>query len=208
MKFIKKYGIYFVLIVATFILGGVGYISESQKDELQKKEEVTLVPEEKEELPQEFEEAEKVSAPAEVDKLPAGEEKTVFERPVRGEVINEFSGEKMVYSETMDDFRTHQGEDYALNDGEEIFAAAKGKVTDIYQDDFFGLCIEISHADGIITRYAAIGEAKVMVGDNVKNGDKIAIAGNSASGESALGVHLHFETLKDGVNIDPETLFN
>jgi len=213
MKILRKYSIYVVLLVATATLGSIGYINESRKEAVKEKnkpQEITYATEKitiKAEKPEPL--AEETAAVATAEKeTPAPEEKVTYTKPVVGEPIEKFSGNNMIFSETMDDFRTHNGQDFACNSGEEIFAVAKGVVTDIYEDDFLGLCLQIEHPDGIITKYCALSEAKVNIGDKIEGGSAVAIAGSSAKGESAKGIHLHFEALKGGVYINPETLFN
>ena len=210
VNFMKKYGLYFAIILVTTVLGTVGYITESRKEQEEMPKEITYVPKlRKEEVEVESAMSKKISVEEEkTASAPSpSPQKTVFKRPVQSEVSNPYSNGKMIYSETMDDFRTHDGEDYVCNVGEGIMSAGDGKITSVYTDDFWGLCIEIEHSDKIITRYCSLGKAEKKTGDKVMAGDIIAISGNTSRLESAKGVHLHFEAERDGVKIDPEQLF-
>ncbi len=64
--------------------------------------------------------------------------------------------------------------------------------------------VEVAHADGYVTRYAHNSENLVKRGDRVNGSEAIALVGDT--GRSA-GSHLHFEVLREGVNIDPIKLF-
>lgn len=208
MKFIKKYGLYFAIILVTTVLGTVGYVTESRKERETVPKEITYVPKLRE-VEKEAEEVMSKKVLVEEKKIspsPATQ-KIIFVRPVKSEVKVPFDEKKMIFSETMDDFRTHEGEDYVCNVGEEIVSAADGEVTSVFTHDFLGLCVEIIHPDKTLTRYCGLAKAEKAVGDKVQAGEVIALAGNSTRLESAMGVHLHFEAERDGKKIDPELLF-
>lgn len=85
----------------------------------------------------------------------------------------------------------------------EVVAALSGTVTKVAADDtLLGNIIEIEHGEGIVTVYQSIKEIKVEVGDQVKQGQVLAKAGESMFDEEA-GVHVHFEIRKDGIPLDP-----
>jgi stage II sporulation protein Q len=65
--------------------------------------------------------------------------------------------------------------------------------------------VQIQHPNGLVTVYQSLTDLKVQVGDEVKQGDLIAAAGQSevATGE---GVHLHFEVRNNGQSVNPLTL--
>ena len=48
-------------------------------------------------------------------------------QPVSGRVLNSYSGDELVYSKTLGDWRTHNGVDYAASRGAEVTAPAAGK---------------------------------------------------------------------------------
>jgi murein DD-endopeptidase MepM/ murein hydrolase activator NlpD len=64
----------------------------------------------------------------------------------------------------------------------------------------FGNYIKIEHSNGDITLYAHCSKLLVRVGDTVDRGQQIAKMGMTGT---ATGVHLHFELIRDGVQIDP-----
>lgn len=106
--------------------------------------------------------------------------------------------------------RYHQntGIDIANKDGEtfDVVAALSGKVTNVADDVLLGNVIEIEHDKGIVTKYQSITEIGVKVGDEVKQGQVLAKAGESLFDEEA-GVHVHFEIRKDGVPLNPHEYF-
>ncbi len=94
----------------------------------------------------------------------------------------------------------HDGVDFAGSEGAEIIAVGAGVVT--WSGDRFGYgqMVEISHADGYVTRYAHNRENLVDVGDVVNRGEVIARMGSSGR---STGPHVHFEVLHHGKAIDP-----
>jgi stage II sporulation protein Q len=101
------------------------------------------------------------------------------------------------------------GVDIAMEDGEsfEVVAALSGEVIRVEEDAVLGNVIEIEHDKGIVTQYQSVKDVKVKVGDQVKQGQVLAMAGQSLFNEEA-GTHVHFEIRKDGVAVNPANYFN
>lgn len=96
---------------------------------------------------------------------------------------------------------THTGIDIAVNEGTAVFAAADGVVeTAALSDSGYGNEIVLTHADGLQTRYAHCSALLCSEGDAVKQGDLIALVGNTGN---STGPHLHFEVLENGEAVDP-----
>ena len=135
-------------------------------------------------------------------------QENLLTKPLEGKVSKKFALEEPVYSKTLDQYTVHAGIDMDAPMDTPVVAAAEGTVTKVYNDDKMGLTIEITHANGLITKYSNLSTDK-MVGESdvVKAGDVISGVGNSALFESIEPTHLHFEVWKDGVAVDPERYF-
>ncbi|HWP79693.1 MAG TPA: M23 family metallopeptidase [Candidatus Acidoferrum sp.] len=166
-------------------------------------------PDETEEISEEPEE----EPATEVSSTPASADtsvKQLYIKPVDGTVTKPWSGEDLVWSETLGDYRVHTGCDIAATAGSKVRAMADGEISDIYYDDLLGYCIEIDHGNGVITRYCNLLDGQVAgieVGAKVKMGDVISGVGETALMEAAEGPHLHLEVLKDGVRENPQEFF-
>ncbi len=124
--------------------------------------------------------------------------------PLLGETVAAFSMEALQYSETMGDWRTHDGVDLAAEPGTPVCAVAAGTVIDVCDDDLMGTSVVISHDGGYDTTYANLqGVPAVSVGDSVSPGQIIGSVGRTALCELRLPSHLHFGVTKDGEFIDP-----
>lgn len=128
----------------------------------------------------------------------------VFANPVDGEIIKEYAKDKLVYSETLKEWVTHNGIDIKADKTTVVKAAEEGKVTAIKNDPRYGITVTIEHSDGFETRYANLLTAEfVIVGEQVKKGQTIGTVGNTSAFEIMDDYHLHFEILKNGENQDP-----
>ncbi|MDG2137987.1 MAG: peptidoglycan DD-metalloendopeptidase family protein [Luminiphilus sp.] len=96
----------------------------------------------------------------------------------------------------------HQGIDFAGSEGDDIVAVASGVVSWSGERTGYGTLVEIAHGDGLITRYGHNRENRVEVGDLVRQGDVIALMGNSGR---STGPHVHFEIFKHGRAVDPSS---
>ena len=125
--------------------------------------------------------------------------------PLRGETVAAFSMDALRYSETMGDWRTHDGVDIAADVGTPVCAASSGTVLDVRDDDLMGTTVVISHDGGYDTIYANLQSTPtVEVGDYVTAGQVVGSVGRTALSESAEPTHLHFGVTKDGEFVDPE----
>ncbi|SFG23577.1 Peptidase family M23 [Novosphingobium sp. CF614] len=84
----------------------------------------------------------------------------------------------------------HAGLDFPGPLGSPIYAAAKGMVSFVGQRQGYGNCIEISHGNGLMTRYAHLSGFRSYVGKEVGAGTVIGAMGSTGR---STGPHLHFE---------------
>ena len=130
-------------------------------------------------------------------------------RPVEGNTVTGFSMDKLLYNETMRDWRTHDGIDIAADAGTAVAAAKAGTVESVEADPIMGMTVVIRHEDKYETVYSSLTDMpEVEAGDSVTAGQVIGYVGESAASESALGPHLHFSVLNDGTPVDPETFLS
>ncbi len=94
----------------------------------------------------------------------------------------------------------HSGLDFKGPMGTAILAAAEGRVTSAGTQSGYGNCIEITHANGLVTRYAHLSSFNVRLGQQVKRGMQIARMGSTGR---STGSHLHFEVRLNGQAINP-----
>lgn len=120
--------------------------------------------------------------------------------PIRGQQLTAFG---IVYSTTLNDWRSHDGVDLAVASGGPILAAADGTVVSVEATGPTGLTVVVDHGGGLTTAYGALLISGVEPGERLTVGAEVGKAGNSALTEVALPAHLHFEVRLNGAAIDP-----
>lgn len=137
------------------------------------------------------------------------ETQTVTEAPPRymlplgSFITKDYSGDAVVYSNTMQDWRVHTGVDFGDNRGQSVLAMADGTVTDVREDVLWGVVVTIDHGDGIAARYCGLEKGSTPeVDTEVERGVVIGKVGEIPV-ESKDGPHLHLEVRRNGVRIDP-----
>jgi len=98
----------------------------------------------------------------------------------------------------------HSGVDIAGKEGTPIKALASGVVSFSGKKGGYGRLVEITHGEGIVTRYGHGKALLVKQGELVHKGQAIATLGSSGR---STGPHLHLEVHKDGVAVDPGRYF-
>lgn len=125
-----------------------------------------------------------------------------FDWPVRGEVTAAFGWR---YSETMGDWRWHAGIDIAAQPGAPVSAAAAGRVSAVRRTPEWAWEVIVDHGGGWVTRYADCASVRVAEGERVEAGQTIAWVGGAGMAELSSPPHLHFEILRAGRAVDPES---
>jgi len=94
----------------------------------------------------------------------------------------------------------HKGVDFAGAEGTKVTAVAAGLVTYAGDRSGYGQMVEINHGNGLATRYCHNEQILVKQGDMVRKGQDVALMGSTGR---STGPHVHFEVLKNGVQVDP-----
>ncbi len=126
------------------------------------------------------------------DRSPAKGAPSKFIWPVEGVVTSPFGNRWG---------NMHEGIDIGAPEGTPVFASAAGKVIFSGERGAYGLIVIIEHPGDWYTIYAHNSKNLVGQGATVKQGDKIALVGQTGR---ATGPHLHFE-IRQGVKpLDPQ----
>ncbi len=139
----------------------------------------------------------------ETETEPQTEPEPHFALPLGSFIAKDYSGDNVVYSNTMRDWRVHTGIDFGDNRGQSVLAIADGTVTDVREDVLWGVVLTIDHGDGVVARYCGLEKGSTPEVDaQVEQGVVIGKLGEIPV-ESKDGPHLHLEIRKNGTRIDP-----
>lgn len=142
-----------------------------------------------------------INAGANSDTLPD------FSMPTSGELSMDYSDSVPVFSQTMNDYRTHLGVDIMCELGTPVSAVADGVVTNVWNDPFMGTSVSIEHSGNAVSIYknldSEVGDG-IIIGASVKKGDIIGAVGETSMNELAEEPHLHYEMKINGKHVDPK----
>ena len=99
----------------------------------------------------------------------------------------------------------HKGIDWATPVGTAVMASSAGTVVRAGWGSGYGYVVYINHADGRQTRYGHLSKVLVSPGQQVAQGQKIALSGNTGV---STGPHVHFEMLIGGSQVNPLKYLN
>jgi murein DD-endopeptidase MepM/ murein hydrolase activator NlpD len=99
--------------------------------------------------------------------------------------------------------RMHRGLDFRAAMGSPIIAVADGIVARAGWAGGYGNQVRINHAGGLSTSYSHMSRISVAPGSRVRQGQQI---GNVGTTGLSTGPHLHFETYRNGVTINPRSV--
>lgn len=131
--------------------------------------------------------------------------------PVSGKLTQKHSVDVQVFSPTMQDFRVHLGIDIATAEDAEVFAAADGLVSKIWEDPMMGTCVAITHNGECVTVYKNLAKELadgLAEGTPVRQGQLLGRVGDTAMMEIAEEPHLHMEMTVKGLQVDPLDYFS
>lgn len=126
-------------------------------------------------------------------------------QPVVGRMLNAYSGDELVYNKTLQDWRTHNGVDYACETGADVSAPTAGEVTVAGTEGNWGGVVSIRDDNGRVWRLCGVASQTVAVGEQVSVGQLLGKAG-SIGCECAEESHVHLEVMEGETYLDPARL--
>lgn len=99
----------------------------------------------------------------------------------------------------------HSGLDFAAPSGTTVLSAAEGVVSFVGTRPGYGKVVEVTHASGLVTRYAHLSGYLSQKGQAVNTGTPIARVGSTGR---STGPHLHFEVRKSGSALNPKAFLD
>lgn len=118
------------------------------------------------------------------------------------EVVKQYSAGVPVYSDTMRDWRIHNGTDFKAEAGAAVKACANGVVKSTMTDLKLGNIVVVEHGEYVFWYCGVDENFTVREGDIVSTGQEIGTV-TAVPFEAAEETHLHLEVKHDDVTINP-----
>lgn len=125
--------------------------------------------------------------------------------PVVGNVLINYSMDKPVFFPTLEQYKYHPAIVIQAKEGQNIMAAAKGKVTKIEKTEELGTVITMDLGSGYEIMYGQLSNIQVKEGDMVEKGAYIADVAAPTKYYSVEGDNVYFALKKDGEPVNPMT---
>lgn len=124
-----------------------------------------------------------------------------FVQPRNTKVFSNFAETRTyIYGGREIDTQVHFGFDLASTKHAPVPAANKGTVAFVGPLTIYGNTVVVDHGWGLMTLYAHLSTIVVKVGDAVEKGQELGRSGDTGL---AVGDHLHYEVLVNGISVTP-----
>lgn len=119
-------------------------------------------------------------------------------------VLKDYNGGELQYNDTLKQWEIHKAVDLVSDTSNNVFAIAKGTVTNVYTNYLEGTVIEVSHSNGLVSVYKSLNQdVSITLGEAVKAGQKLGTVGSTMSRELNSGNHLHLEIFMNNELVNP-----
>lgn len=126
--------------------------------------------------------------------------------PVNGNVVMNYSVDRVIYHETLEQFKCNPAIIIDAKVGTEVLNAATGVITSIEEVDETGVTVTASIGSGYSLVYGQLKDVKFKVGDTVKEGEVLGAIANPSIYYTVEGSNLYFQVIKEDSTIDPMLL--
>lgn len=123
--------------------------------------------------------------------------------PIVGDVLINYSMDKTIYFPTLDQYKYNPAIVIAATQGEQICAAADGRVTSVSYDPGTGNTVVMELGNGYELTYGQLENITVSEGSYVNVGDGIGTVANPTKYYSLEGTNVYFKLTKDGEPVNP-----
>lgn len=142
-------------------------------------------------------------ASAEAAEALSFQEKENLAWPVAGNVLINYSMDKTVYFPTLKQYKYSPAIVIAASEGENITAAADGKVLAVSEDAQLGQTVRVDIGNGYELTYGQLKDIMVLQGDVISCGDIIGKVAAPTKYYSVEGPNVYFKLEKDKNPVNP-----
>lgn len=126
--------------------------------------------------------------------------------PVKGEVLMEYSADKVVYFKTLAQYRTNPALLISAKEGADVKASADGIVKEIMTSEETGRTITMEIGNNFTVTYGQLKEITVAKGDTVSEGQVIGQVAAPTKYYSMEGTNLYYQVKENKETVNPMVL--
>lgn len=126
--------------------------------------------------------------------------------PVDGDILIEYSADKVVFFPTLSQFKTNPALIIESQVGESVKASADGVVKSIENNSETGTTITVAIGDGFKVTYGQLKDVKVSKGDEISEGQVIGKIAKPTKYYSVEGANLYYQVTQKGETVNPLVL--
>lgn len=123
--------------------------------------------------------------------------------PIVGNILIDYSMDKTIYFETLQQYKYNPGIVIAATEGEIITAAANGRVISVDNDAQLGNIVVMDLGNQYELTYGQLDNITVSEGSYVSTGDIIGSVAHPTKYYSTEGANVYFKLTKDGEPVNP-----
>lgn len=128
--------------------------------------------------------------------------------PVKGDILMEYSADKVVYFKTLAQYRTNPALLIAAKEGTDVKASADGIVTSVTTSEETGRTVTVSIGNDFTLTYGQLKDVAVGKGDSVSEGQVIGKIAKPTKYYTSEGANLYFQVKEKDSSVNPMLLLN
>lgn len=128
--------------------------------------------------------------------------------PVKGDIIMEYSADKVVYFKTLAQYRTNPALIIEAKEDTDVKASADGVVASVTTSEETGRTVTVSIGDGFTLTYGQLKDVAVGKGDQVSEGQVIGKIAKPTKYYTEEGANLYFQVKEKENSVNPLLLLN
>ncbi len=126
--------------------------------------------------------------------------------PIKGDVLMEYSADKVVYFKTLAQYRTNPALLLEAKEGMDVKASADGIVESVATSEETGRTVSISIGDGFTVIYGQLKDVSVSKGDTVSEGQVLGKIAEPTKYYKEEGTNLYFQVKENKTTVNPMLL--
>lgn len=126
--------------------------------------------------------------------------------PVEGDILIEYSADKVVFFPTLSQFKTNPALIISSKVGESVKASADGVVKRIEKNEETGTTVTVAIGDDFKVVYGQLKDVTVSKGDEVSEGQVIGKIAKPTKYYSVEGANLYYQVKQKGETVNPLVL--